>query len=265
MERSYWSHPVQDSSESYPLNRHRWVELRLVPYTRKNIFFWDIFIQLISARPDLSIPEVEIGRQSRVSKDLPSHNATQGLYVSSFRHCDVGGFTISPWIFIHNINEAGSVREGLSGKVISKIDAVVLVEERCAVGYTWPTRDDSGMEEVGDISTHPSSSQLQERFRVPCVFRITGWGVQRLATAEISGAMDIPPIPIMEALSRAADKSKVLLTSFLKLPLVKYFLFALEVGLVFGRTFILSHKNNGLMTPPPVYILRYENSFRLDR
>ena len=80
---------------------------------------------MISARPDLSIPEVEIGRQSRVSKDLPSHNVTQGLYVSSFRHFGVGGVTISPWIFIHNINEAGSVREGLSGKVISKIDAVV--------------------------------------------------------------------------------------------------------------------------------------------
>ena len=49
--------------------------------------------------------------------------------MSSFRHCDIGGVKRAPYILIHNIKEAGSVREGLSGKVIRKIDAVVRVEE----------------------------------------------------------------------------------------------------------------------------------------
>ena len=38
---------------------------------------------------------------------------------------------------------------------------------------------------------------------------------------EIAGEMDLPPGPIVEAFSRAAEQSKVLLTSFLKLSPVK--------------------------------------------
>ena len=62
----------------------------------------------------------------------------------SFCHCDVGGVTRAPCIFINNIKEVGSVREGLSGKVIRKKDAVVQVKELCAVGCTKPTRNESG-------------------------------------------------------------------------------------------------------------------------
>ena len=90
--------------------------------------------------------------------------------MSYFRNCDVGGVTSLPCIIIHNIKEIGSVREEISGKVTRKLDAVVRVEERCDVGCTGPTSYDAGIEHIMEISTHPSPSQLQEKFRLPCVF-----------------------------------------------------------------------------------------------
>ena len=81
---------------------------------------------------------------------------------------------------IYNIKESGSLIEGLSGKRFKKLDAVVQVKDQCAVRCTGKSRNYSGMEEVRDIPTHPSPSQLQERFRVPCVFRSTGWGYEDL-------------------------------------------------------------------------------------
>ena len=68
------------------------------------------------------------------------------------------------------------MREGLwgAGKVISKIDAVVRVKEKYSVGCTGPTSDDTGMDDVRDIYTHPSPSQLKEKFIVPCFLRRTG-------------------------------------------------------------------------------------------
>ena len=76
--------------------------------------------------------------------------------MSYFRHCDVGGVKRDPCILIHNIKETGSVMEELSGKVIRKLDAVVRVEEQCAIGCTGQTRNDAGIEDVRDIYTHLS-------------------------------------------------------------------------------------------------------------
>ena len=121
--------------------------------------------------------------------------------MSSFRHCDVG------CILIHHIKEAGSVREGLSGKLISKLDAVVRVEYHFSIGCTGLTSNDSVMEEVRDISTDPSHSQLQDIFRVPGVFHSTCWGVSRLTIGKISGEMYLPPGPIVEAFLRAVEQS----------------------------------------------------------
>ena len=45
------------------------------------------------------------------------------------------------------------------------------------MGCTEPTSDNEKIEDVREISTHPSPSQLQEKFKVTCVFWITGWGV----------------------------------------------------------------------------------------
>ena len=64
-----------------------------------------------------------------MSKDLLSHSTIQGLSVSSLCHCDVGGVTREPFILIHNIKEAGSVREEIYGKLIINLDVVVRVEE----------------------------------------------------------------------------------------------------------------------------------------
>ena len=75
--------------------------------------------------------------------------------------------------------------------------------------------------------------------------------------------MDLPPEPITEKISRAAEKSKVLLTSFLKLPPVKVLQFYLSGGLGIGINFCSIQKNNGLMPLPSVYTLRDENYFRL--
>ena len=81
----------------------------------------------------------------------------------------------------------------------SLLPTVVRVEEKFSVGCTGPTSNDAGIEGVRDIYTHPSPSQLQKRFGLPCIFRSTGWGVQRLATGEIVGAMYLPHSSIVEA------------------------------------------------------------------
>ena len=65
-------------------------------------------------------------------------------------------------------------------------------------------------------------------------------------------AMDLSPRPIIEAFSRAADRSKALFTSFLKLPPVKALQFPLELGLGIGRNISPSQKNNGLTPLSPV-------------
>ena len=122
------------------------------------------------------------GRHYKNSKELFSHRKIQGFSISSFRHCDVGGVTRPPCILIHNIKESGSVQEETSRKVIRKLYAVLRVGEQCYVGCTVPTIYDTGMEDVREISTHPSPSQLQEKFRVPCVLRRMGWGVRRITS-----------------------------------------------------------------------------------
>ena len=76
--------------------------------------------------------------------------------------------------------------------------------------------------------------------------------------------MDLPPVPIVEAISRTAEKSKMLLTYLLKLPPVKALNISLAVGLGIGRTIRHSHNNNGLMPLPNVYTLRDEDLFRLN-
>ena len=119
-------------------------------------FVSDIVIQLISDRLGISILGVASGRNYKISKDLLLHSVPQGFSVSSLRNCDIRGVTRALCILIHNIKEAGSLREGLSGKVISKMDVVVMIKEKCAVGCTGPTTDDTGMEDVRDISTYPT-------------------------------------------------------------------------------------------------------------
>ena len=64
--------------------------------------------------------------------------------------------------------------------------------------------------------------------------------------------MDLPPSPIVEEFSRKEEKSKMLLTYFLKLPHVKDLQLALEMGLGIVRTVITSKKKNGLTTLPNV-------------
>ena len=62
---------------------------------------------------------------------------------------------------------------------------------------------------------------------MPCFSRSWVGGVGRLTSGGISGEMDLPPGPIVEASSRAVDQSKRWLTSFLKFPPVKVLQFAL--------------------------------------
>ena len=77
--------------------------------------------------------------------------------------------------------------------------------------------------------------------------------------------MDLPARPIVEYFSMVVEKSKVLLTYFLKLTPVKALQFTLVVGLRIVRTISPSQKNNnGIMPLPPVYTLRYENLFMLN-
>ena len=87
--------------------------------------------------------------------------------------------------------------------------------------------------------------------------------MQSITTGEITREMDLPPGPIVEVCSRAVEKSRVFLTSFLKLPLIKDFKFSLAVGLGIERTVSPSQNNNGLTPLPTIYTLRDDNLYRL--
>ena len=50
--------------------------------------------------------------------------------MSYFCRCGVVGVTRGPCILINNVKEAGSGREGLLGKVIRKLNAVVRADEQ---------------------------------------------------------------------------------------------------------------------------------------
>ena len=76
--------------------------------------------------------------------------------------------------------------------------------------------------------------------------------------------MDLSPGTTVEAFSRKADQSKVLLNYLLKLPPVKALKFSVAVELGIGRTVIPSQNNNGLTALPNVYTLRDDNLFRLN-
>ena len=56
--------------------------------------------------------------------------------MSSLYEFDVVGVPRDLYILIHYMEESCSVGEYISRKVKSKLDAVVQVEERCAVGRT---------------------------------------------------------------------------------------------------------------------------------
>ena len=73
-------------------------------------FVSDIVIKFSSARPGLPILGVEIGRHSKMSKDLLSHRKIKEFSVSYFCHYDAVGGKRPPCILIFNIKEAGSVR-----------------------------------------------------------------------------------------------------------------------------------------------------------
>ena len=135
---------------------------------------------MISDRPGLSIIGVSTGRHSKMSKYLLLYREIQGFYVSSLRHCDVEIVKRSPFILINNLKEAVVVTEETYGKVIINMDAVLQIEEQFSVGCTGPTSYDAGIKDLREISTHPSPSQLKEKFRLLCVFQSTGWGVRRL-------------------------------------------------------------------------------------
>ena len=121
-------------------------------------FVTNIVIQLSSDRPGISILGVANIIHFRTTKYLLSYSEIQGFSVSSFRHCDVGGVTRAPCILIHNIKESGSVREEVYRRAIKDLDAMLQVQERRAVRCTGPTTNDAGIEDVREISTHPSPS-----------------------------------------------------------------------------------------------------------
>ena len=99
-------------------------------------------------------------------------------------------------------------------KLIRKLYTVVQVRKKCAVRCIGSTNVDAGIEDVREISTHPSPLQLQDRFIVQCILQSNGWGVRRITKGKIVWEMDLPPSPIVESFSRAVEKMKVLLNFY---------------------------------------------------
>ena len=84
---------------------------------------------------------------------------------------------------------------------------------------------DSG---VLDINKCHATLQLINQFRVPCVFKATGWGTRSLTPGEIDSALDLPPSTI-PSLTTAVSSGKFAIKVLLGLPPVKGLQFALTV------------------------------------
>ena len=107
---------------------------------------------------------------------------------------------------------------------------------------------------VREIAVYPSTAQLQESFRAPCVFISTGWGIRKLTVKEVASDMDNPQGNYLEALVLASVSNDEVISRLLALPPLKEIQFALAVTLRIGSsngTKLKAEKNFGPM--PPLY------------
>ena len=73
-----------------------------------------------------------------------------------------------------------------------KLESIIKVNERCLEGCSLHGQETTVICGVREIAVYPSPAQLQDSFRVPCVFRRTVWGIRKLTVKEVASAMGPP-------------------------------------------------------------------------
>ena len=176
--------------------------------------------QLMSLAPGIKFIALATGRQSRVVSKLQSYG--------SFFHSDMGGGgTKCNLNLVFNFPSVSTIRAELNRKINCHLDLVVKVDLRCSASSKPPSDyNDAGLG-VLDINFCPAPLQLIKQFRIPCVFKSTGWSTCCLTPREIGAAMDLPPSLLPGLESSVADNC-FQIEELLLLPLVK--------GLQFGLT-----------------------------
>ena len=129
---------------------------------------------------------------------------------------------------IYNFHAVSSVRDELSRKVSRDLASIIKVDVKCISSAAPPSSCNDADSGVLDINMCHAPGQLTNRFRVPCVFKATGWGNRFLTPGEIGSALDLPPstISALEASVLAGDFP---IKNLLSLPPVKGLQFALTV------------------------------------
>ena len=194
-------------------------------------FVTHVTLELLDTRPNLRCIGVASGRRARLEARLKKLHP--GLNFGSFSHSSIGGVTKGGYVLVYNLLPVSSVKQELTRKVSRNLESVIKPDLRCASMSSSPL----DVHDVGagclDINVYHSPAQLIKLFRVPCVFKSSGWGLRNLQPEEIGSAMDLPP-GLLDAFAHSIRKGTFALEDFLSLPPVKSLQFALSVCLGIG-------------------------------
>ena len=95
-------------------------------------------------------------------------------------------------VLIHNIQSSGLAQEEINGKVRCKLYSIIKVNNRCLYGCAPPGQGAAAVCGIKEIVVYPLPVQLQDSFRVLCLFSSTIWGIRNLTVKELESAMDKP-------------------------------------------------------------------------
>ena len=105
---------------------------------------------------------------------------------------------------------------------------MVKVDVKCSATATLPLDYNAAMTVVLEVNSCHAPYQLMKQFRVPCVFKSTGWGTHYLTPGEIGAALDLPP-SLIPKLESAIASNSFQIVDLLALPPVKGLQFGLAV------------------------------------
>ena len=141
--------------------------------------------------------------------------------------------------------------------------SIIKVNYRGIEGCAPPGQETAVIYGVREIEVYLSPAQLQDSFRVPCVFINTGWGIRKLTVKEVAPAMDNPQGNALEALVLDSVSDDKLISRILALPPVKALQFSLAVTLRIGSINGSEFKaEENFVHISPSYLLRDETLFR---
>ena len=155
-------------------------------------FVVDATTSLVTEILEIHILGVAPGRNSKGLKMLHDYPLTRKITVSYFCHCNIGGLKKCACVLVNNIPSSGSVQEEINWKVKQKIGSIIKLNKRCLEGCAPPGQETAVICGLREIGVYLSPAQFQDSFRVPCVFRNTGWGIRKLTVKEVASAMDLP-------------------------------------------------------------------------